>query len=92
MWAGRPSLGVDGMGDPKNAGIDPVPRRSGPAWSQFLRSQADAILACDFFTADLLNGTQAYVLAVIEHATRRIRILGVTLHPTGNGPPSRPAT
>src|SRR6058998_3354603 len=35
-----------------------------------------AILACDFFTADLLDGTQAYVLAVIEHATRRIRILG----------------
>ena len=36
----------------------------------------------DFFTADLLDGTQAYVLAVIEHATRRIRIFGVTLHPT----------
>jgi putative transposase len=67
----------------KKAGIDPAPRRSGPAWSQFLRSQAEAILACDFFTADLLDGTQAYVLAVIEHATRRIRILGVTLHPTG---------
>jgi putative transposase len=67
----------------KNAGIDPAPRRTGPAWSQFLRSQADAILACDFFTADLLDGTQAYVLAVIEHASRRIRILGVTLHPTG---------
>ena len=67
----------------KNAGIDPAPRRTGPTWSQFLRSQADAILACDFFTADLLDGTQAYVLAVIEHASRRIRILGVTLHPTG---------
>ena len=67
----------------KSAGIDPAPRRSGVAWSQFLRSQAEAILACDFFTADLLDGTQAYVLAVIEHATRRIRILGVTLHPTG---------
>ena len=67
----------------KKAGIDPVPRRTGPAWSQFLRSQAEAILACDFFTVNLLDGTQACVLAVIEHATRRIRILGVTLHPTG---------
>jgi putative transposase len=67
----------------KNAGIDPAPRRTGPTWSQFLGSQAETILACDFFTADLLDGTQAYVLAVIEHATRCIRILRVTLHPTG---------
>jgi transposase len=67
----------------KSAGIDPAQRRTGSTWSQFLRSQAEAMLACDFFTADLLDGTQAYVLAVIEHATRRIRILGTTLHPTG---------
>jgi hypothetical protein len=67
----------------KKAGIDPAPRRSGLAWPQFLRSQTEAILACDLFTADLLDGSQAYVLAVIEHATRRIRILGVTLHPIG---------
>jgi len=67
----------------KKAGIEPAPRRTGPTWSQFLHSQAEAILACDFFTADLPGGTQAYVLAVIEQATRRIRILGVTLHPTG---------
>ena len=65
------------------AGIDPAPRRTGPTWPQFLRTQAEAILACDFFTVGLLDGTQAYVLAVIEHATRRIRILGVTVHPTG---------
>jgi transposase InsO family protein len=32
-------------------------------------------------TADLLNGTKVYVLAVIEHGTRRIRILGATGHP-----------
>jgi putative transposase len=41
------------------------------------------ILARDFSTAGLLDGTQAYILAVVEHASRRIRILGVTLHPTG---------
>ena len=68
----------------KTGGVDPAPlRRTGPTWQQFLRSQAEAILACDFFTAGLLDGTHAHVLAVIEHATRRIRILGVTLHPTG---------
>jgi len=67
----------------KASGIDPARLRMGPTWQQFVRSQAEAILACDFFTVDLLDGTQAYVLAVIEHATRRIRILGVTLHPTG---------
>ena len=67
----------------KASGVDPGRRQAGPTWSQFLRSQAEAILACDFFTVDLLDGTQAHVLAVIEHATRRIRILGITLHPTG---------
>jgi putative transposase len=67
----------------KTNGTGPAPRRTGPTWPQFLRSQADAILACDFFTVDLPGGTRAHVLAVIEHATRRIRILGVTLHPTG---------
>ena len=39
----------------KDAGIDPAPRRGGPGWAEFLRSQAQAILALDFFTADLLN-------------------------------------
>ena len=67
----------------KTNGIDPALRRAGPTWSQFLRSQAEAILACDLFIVDLLDGTQSYVLAVIEHASRRIRILGVTPHPTG---------
>jgi putative transposase len=33
--------------------------------------------------AGLLDGTQANVLAVREHATRRITIPGVTPHPTG---------
>ena len=38
-------------------------------------------MALDFFTADLLNGTKVYVLAVIEHGTRRIRVLGATENP-----------
>src|SRR5205823_3913293 len=67
----------------KKAGIDPAPRRNGPTWATFLRSQAEAILATDFFTVDLLDGTTAYVLTMIEHATRQIRILGATTHPTG---------
>ena len=67
----------------KRHDIDPAPRRSGPGWAQFLRSQAEAILALDLFTVDLLDGTKAYVLAAIEHATRRIRILGATTHPGG---------
>jgi putative transposase len=65
----------------KSAGIDPAPRRDGPGWADFLRSQAQGILALDFFTVDLLNGATVYVLAVIEHGTRRIRVLSATEHP-----------
>jgi hypothetical protein len=65
----------------KSAGINPAPGRDGPGWAEFLRSQAQGILALDFFTADLLNGTKVYVLAVIEHGTRPIRILGATGNP-----------
>ena len=67
----------------KANGIGPAPRRTGPTGPQFLRSQAEAILVCDFFTAGL-PGTQAHVLTVIEHATQRIRILGITYDPTGD--------
>ncbi len=65
----------------KQAGIDPAPDRAASTWAQFLRSQADALLACDFFET-MVFGARMYVLAVIEHATRRIRILGATAHPT----------
>jgi len=65
----------------RRAGIAPAPRRDGPGWAEFLRSQAQGILALDFFTADLLNGTKLYVLAAIEHGTRRIRVLGATENP-----------
>jgi len=35
------------------------------------------------FGGEAVDARIAYVLAVIDHATRRIRILGVTPHPTG---------
>ncbi len=66
----------------KEAGIDPAPERTSSTWADFLRSQADALLACDFLETVTLSGTRMYVLAVIEHASRRIRVLGATAHPT----------
>jgi putative transposase len=66
----------------RQAGIDPAPDRTTTTWASFLRSQAGALLACDFLETVTLGGTRLFVLAVIEHATRRIRILGATPHPT----------
>jgi putative transposase len=31
--------------------IRPAPRRNGPTWAEFLKSQASGVLACDFFTS-----------------------------------------
>ena len=66
----------------RTEGIDPAPQRSATTWADFLRSQAHALLACDFLETVTLTGQRLYVLAVIEHTTRRIRILGATTHPT----------
>lgn len=64
------------------AGIDPAPQRTSDTWAAFLRSQAHAIIAADLFETTTLTGARMYVLAVIEHATRRVRVLGATAHPT----------
>jgi len=66
------------------AGTDPAPERGATTWAAFLRSQADVLPACDFFETVTLGGTRLYVFAVIEHATRRIRVLGATVHPTAS--------
>jgi hypothetical protein len=66
----------------KDAGIDPAPQRTSTTWATFLGSQAQAIIAADVFETVTLTGARLYVLAVVEHATRRVSVLGATAHPT----------
>ena len=62
-------------------GLGPAPRRAGPTWSEFLRSQARGILAFDFFTVETAWLQTLYVLFAIELRSRRVHVLGVTRNP-----------
>ncbi len=65
----------------KAAGLGPAPRRSGPTWSQFLRGEAQGVLATDFFTVETIRLKTLYVLFFIELTTRKVHVAGVTEHP-----------
>jgi len=65
------------------AGLGPAPRRSGPGWREFLRTQAASIVACDFFTVESVLLRRYYVLFFIAHANRRVWLAGCSPYPTG---------
>ncbi|MFI6504427.1 integrase core domain-containing protein [Nonomuraea typhae] len=66
------------------AGIDPCPRRSGPAWKQFLTAQAEHIVAVDFLHVDTIDLKRIHALVRLEHRSRRAHLLGVTAGPASD--------
>jgi putative transposase len=73
------------------AGIEPAPHRAGLTWRQFLSAQAEASRRPTSRHVDTML-MRLYVLLVIELATRRVHILGVTANPTGTWVGNRLAT
>jgi transposase InsO family protein len=63
--------------------LPPAPRREGPTWGQFLRSQAKGIVATDFFSVDTVTLKRYDVLFVVELERRVVHVLGVSDKPTG---------
>jgi putative transposase len=63
------------------AGVEPAPTRSALTWRQFLWAQANGVLAVDFFTVDTVFLQRLYVLFVLEVASRRVHVLGMTPNP-----------
>jgi putative transposase len=67
--------------------LEPAPQRrhAGMSWAQFLTQHWEVLAATDFFTLEVATWhglVTYYVLFVMELATRRVEIAGITPHPT----------
>jgi hypothetical protein len=67
--------------------MEPAPqrRKGGMGWAQFLTMHWEVLAATDFFTVEVATWhglVTYYVLVVMELATRRVHIAGITPHPT----------
>ena len=67
--------------------MEPAPqrRKGGMSWAQFLKLHWEVLAATDFFTVEVATWhglVTYYVLVVMELATRRVQIAGITPHPT----------
>ncbi len=67
--------------------MEPAPqrRKAGMSWAQFLKLHWDVLAATDFFTVEVATWhglVTYYVLVVMELATRRVQVAGITPHPT----------
>jgi putative transposase len=65
----------------RRSGLGPAPRREGLSWAEFLRAQANGVIACDFFTVETAWLRTLYVLFWIELGTRRVHLAGVSANP-----------
>ena len=67
-------------------GLEPAPERGRhTSWSTFIKSHLGAIAGADFFTVEVLRGfglVRYYVFFVIDIATRRVHIAGITNQPS----------
>ena len=67
--------------------LEPAPqrRKAGMGWTQFLKLHWEVLAATDFFTVEVATWhglVTYYILVVMELATWRVEIEGITPHPT----------